>query len=246
MKILEKADISNQYEFFENYDPEEHKKVGFKTATPRETPPRDNVKQQVSAYYDGNETDQNGIKIDGIKIDHLKMDGVVEKARSNYIDRINKTDTKKRQQVNNNVVDMSSANAKQQQAAPKILKNKKVDPAQNQPTPHVEPKSIKFSEEDNRRFYDESESEAENEISSRKPGYLDSDLEQARLASRTRDLKELFEKWNYENNVYDTAEYNDSIPEYDEIDDSQIETTKTLVSLFIYEIVKTMTKKSYF
>lgn len=66
-----------------------------------------------------------------------------------------------------------------------------------------------------------------NEISSRKPGYLDTDLEHARQAARTRDLKDLYERWNYENNVYDTTEYNDSLPEYEEIDDSQTETTKT-------------------
>lgn len=67
-------------------------------------------------------------------------------------------------------------------------------------------------------------------ISSRQPGYLDADLEHAKQAARTRDIKNLFEKWNYDNNVYiDSTDYNDSTPEFEEIDDSQTETTKTLV-----------------
>lgn len=216
VKNVEKTDISNQFEFFENYDPEQHKRKEFRT-----TPPKENVKQQISVYHEDKEK-ENGIKIDGIKIDGLKIDGVVENAKSTYIDKVKNSETIRKKQGVDNVVDMRSA--KQNQIASKILNGKKVDATQNQP---ISAELISLLEEDNRRFYDESETVSE--CPSRRPGYLDSDLEHARLAARTRDLKDRFEKWNYENNVYDTAAYNDSIPGYDEIDDSQTETTKTLV-----------------
>lgn len=203
------ADISNQFEFFENYNPNENNRKEI-----RVTPPGDDVvKQQISAYGEGTE---NGIKVDGIKIDALKIDGVVDRAKSSYIDRVKKSETFRNQQ---GIIDMRKA--KQNSTESKV-----VNVGNNQPTTE-----LKSSAEENRRCYDESETESE--ISSRKPGYLDADLEHARQAARARDLKDRFERWNYENNVYDTSAYNDSIPEYDEIDDSQTETTKTLVFLSI-------------
>lgn len=119
----------------------------------------------------------------------------MERATSNYIERVNESETYTKQAIPN-VVD-----AKQTSTASK-MNGKKVD-----------------------------EPETETQISSKRPGYLDADLEHARQAARTRDLKDRFEQWNYDNNVHNdsTAYYNDTTPEYDEIDDSQTETTKTLV-----------------
>lgn len=187
VKIVEKADISNPYEFFENYDPEEHKGKGMRPLQSRPNQPT----------YDE---------------DGTGVDGVVEKAKSNYIDQVKKSETGKKQQ----------SNEKAAQNASKLTNGKSGKVAQNQSIPNEQkPVTDEFRRNDDTEF--------ESEISSRRPGYLDADLEQARLAARTRDLKDLFEKWNYDNNVYDNFAYNDSIPEYEEIDDSQIETTKTLV-----------------
>lgn len=164
----------NQFEFFENYNPEDHKGKGLII-----TPPR--------------EAGQNGIKIDGFKIDLLNINGVVEGAKSNYIERLNQSETYKKQAIQN-IVDAK------QTPTPSKMNGKKVD-----------------------------EPETENLISSKRPGYLDADLEHARQAARARDLKDRFEQWNYDNNNDSTAYYDDTTPEYDEIDDSQTETTKTLV-----------------
>lgn len=214
VKIVEKADISNQFEFFENYNPEEHKRKVARTS-----PPRPNIQQKgISFDEDANEAEFNAVKIDGIKIDTLQMNGVVERAKNTYIDRVKKSESIKKKQKIERASDVKGAQgAQQNQTASKVTNGKRVDATQNQPKKTTETKQ---------RTIDESESEAESEISSRKPGYLDTDLENARLAARTRDLKDLFERWNYENNVCDTV-YNDTIPEYDEIDDSQTETTKT-------------------
>lgn len=165
-------------------------------------------------------------------MDGLKIDGVVAKAKNTYIDRVNKSETINKNRRNEKAADQRRV--QQNQIPSKIANGKRVDDAQNQQILT----ELKPSTEEMRRRNDDTESEAESEISSRKPGYLDSDLEHARLAARTKDLKDLFEKWNYENNVYDTAAYNDSIPEYDEIDDSQTETTKTLV----FENARTLLK----
>lgn len=188
---MEKADISNQYEFFENYNPDDHKLV----------------KQANSAYDDENAAHQD-IKIDGIRIDSLKIDGLVDKAKSSYIDQVKRSETMKKNQGTQNVAD--TRNGKNVEAT-----------TQNQPNPAAL-KSLKSSgPEQNRRLNDKSESE----MSSRQPEYLDSDME---VTDRTSDLIDRFEQWNYENNnVFDIAEYNDSVPEYDEIDESQTETTKT-------------------
>lgn len=169
-------------------------------------------------------------------MDGLKIDGVVAKAKNTYIDRVNKSETINKNRRNEKAADQRRV--QQNQIPSKIANGKRVDDAQNQQILT----ELKPSTEEMRRRNDDTESEAESEISSRKPGYLDSDLEHARLAARTKDLKDLFEKWNYENNVYDTAAYNDSIPEYDEIDDSQTETTKTLV----FENARTLLKYFFY
>ncbi|KAJ6640176.1 hypothetical protein Bhyg_12925 [Pseudolycoriella hygida] len=204
VKNVEKADILNQFEFFENYNPDEHIRKDFKI-----TPTESSVQQKNSAHDENNETlEKNGIKIDGMKIDGLKIDGVVEKAKNTYLHSLKKNETLK---IRPSVLNSRNANQ---------LNDKKVEPTktiQSESQPHPN---------------EESESEAESEISSRKPSYLDEDLKFARAAARTRDLKERFEQWNYDNNVCDMAEYNDSIPEYDEIDESQTETTKSIRAKF--------------
>ncbi len=200
VKIVEKpSDMSSQFEFFENYNPEEHKGKG----------------QPISSAIDEDNNvpeANNAIKLDGFHIEDLKIDGVVEKAKNNYIDNVKKSESIKTTGKIGKAINNRGDVVQQNQTTSKITNGK------SQPSSAVEEKSR------------HNEAEVESEISSRKPGYMDSDLEHARLAARTRDLKDLFEKWNYDNNGYDTAAYNDSIPEYDEIDDSQTETTKTLVS----------------
>lgn len=216
---IKTADISNKFRFFENYNPEENKRKEFRITPPREGVVKipkdsDDESEEEDEDEDEHQTDRNN-------------NNLVKKAKSTYIERVMKSESRIKNQGIDKVLDMGLA--KERQTASQMLNVfKKMEERQKQPSPNeLKPlKSFTPPPEEDRRYHDISDSDEDGD--DRKGQFYDPDLEHARQAARARDLKERFEKWDVENNVDDEAVYNDSIPQYDDdYGDSQTESTKT-------------------
>lgn len=204
---IETAEISSKFKFFETYKPEEKEKRKF-----RITPPRDGV-----------------VKIDSPEREIYRDPNIVRGDEKNdQSDIVNARETTKKM-----LSIFRQMEEKQNEPQVDLIK-----PLKRFTPPLDEGRRIYNDDSDSDNVTDSSEydsdeeddEEEEDELYNRSNKYEDEYLGEAKLAERAKQLRAKFEKW--ESNEIKKEQNNSSINLYENNEDSQVESAKSIREKF--------------